>query len=173
MKKMLSVGVFFAAVALVRADVIYWMVSDDVANGNVSGVESAASSTADPYAYLIATTTSGGRYEIASKSASEVSGAAEWGEYFTSTIDSTYANDSYSFYVELYNGYRTTAESYNDLVGDGYIAKTGSIQSPVSFAGGAFGQSAATGTYNVPEPTSGLLFIVGGMLLGLKRRRQV
>jgi len=33
----------------------------------------------------------------------------------------------------------------------------------------AFGQG---GTYAVPEPTSGLLFVLGGMLLGLKRRRQ-
>jgi hypothetical protein len=33
--------------------------------------------------------------------------------------------------------------------------------------------AAAGSTYAVPEPTSGLLFIIGGMLLGLKRKRQV
>jgi len=35
-----------------------------------------------------------------------------------------------------------------------------------------FGQQTGA-TYNVPEPTSGLLFVIGGMLLGLKRKRQV
>jgi hypothetical protein len=42
--------------------------------------------------------------------------------------------------------------------------------SPVAAA--AFGKNWTAGTYSVPEPTSGLLFLVGGMLLGLKRRRQ-
>ena len=173
MKKILSIAVIFAAVVMARADVIYWMVSDDVANGNVSGVDAASGSTENPYAKLMATTSGeGAPVLIDSKSASAVSDAADWGEYFTTTIGETYANSAYSFYIELYNGYRTDASSYDTLVSNGYIAKSGSIQSPVSFAGGSFGQASGT-TYNVPEPTSGLLFLVGGMLLGLKRRRQV
>jgi hypothetical protein len=172
MKKILSIATVLAAVAMARADVIYWMVSDDVANGNVSGVESAATSSQNPYAKLMVTLAdgTGSPTMIDSKAASAVSDAADWGEYFTTTIGSAYANNSYSFYVELYNGYRTEASNYDTLVSNGYIAKSGSIQSPVSFAGGSFGQTSGS-TYNVPEPTSGLLFLVGGMLLGLKRRR--
>ena len=65
-----------------------------------------------------------------------------------------------------------------ELIGDKYGKTTGLeanlgqyiFSSPMSvLPATAFGQGA---TYAVPEPTSGLLFLVGGMLLGLKRRRQ-
>jgi hypothetical protein len=65
-----------------------------------------------------------------------------------------------------------------ELIGDKYGKTTGLeanlgqyiFSSPMSVPPAfAFGQGA---TYAVPEPTSGLLFVLGGMLLGLKRRRQ-
>ena len=47
---------------------------------------------------------------------------------------------------------------------------SGAMSVPTGINGAtAFGGVAA----NVPEPTSGLLFVIGGMLLGLKRKRQV
>ena len=65
-----------------------------------------------------------------------------------------------------------------ELIGDKYGKISGLeanlgqyiFSSPMSvLPATAFGQGA---TFVVPEPTSGLLFLVGGMLLGLKRRRQ-
>ena len=51
-----------------------------------------------------------------------------------------------------------------------YIIGGGASQQSSAFAHVGFG--GATTAYNVPEPSSGLLFLIGGMLLGLKRRRQ-
>lgn len=170
MKKLTLVALSFAAIAAVKADVLYWMVSNDVANGNVSGVDAASSSSANPYAWIVATDGSS-TYRLDGQSASAVAEASGWGEYFTADLGS-YTGSSYSYYVELYNGYKTSEQGYETLLSNGYIEKPGSISSPASFANGAYGQVAGT-AYNVPEPTSGLLFVIGGMLLGLTRKRQV
>ena len=170
MKKLTLVALSFAAIAAVKADVLYWMVSDDVANGNVSGVDAASSSSANPYAWIVATDGIS-TYSLDGQSASAVAEASGWGENFAADLG-TYIGSSYSYYVELYNGYRTTAQDYDTLVSNGYIERPGSIAAPTVFTGNAYGQSQGT-SYNVPEPTSGLLFVIGGMLLGLKRKRQV
>lgn len=73
------------------------------------------------------------------------------------------SNSYTSYFVELYNG-------------DSWVAQSTSIAglSGAVFKGGAGlpATPATFGTFAVPEPTSGLLFVLGGMLLGLKRRRQ-
>ena len=170
MKKLTLVALSFAAIAAVKADVLYWMVADDAVNDPTYGVESTAGAAADPFAWIVATDGSS-TYRLDGKSASAVADASGWGDNFAADL-STYIGSSYSYYVELYNGYRTTAQDYDTLVSNGYIERPGSISSPASFANGAYGQTPGT-SYNVPEPTSGLLFIIGGMLLGLKRKRQV
>lgn len=73
-----------------------------------------------------------------------------------------------TYYIELYNGDVLLASSN---LGTGsslaqYIFGDNTM-SPIAGSG----LMPAASTYNVPEPTSGLLFLVGGMLLGLKRRR--
>lgn len=79
--------------------------------------------------------------------------------------------DAATYFIELYqegnsNPVAKAKLSYNDIksgiFGDNPIGGPGSSV----FAPGA-------GTFNVPEPTSGLLFLVGGMLLGLRRKRRV
>lgn len=170
MKKLTLVALSFVAIAAVKADYLYWMVTDDVANGNVAGVDAASSSTANPYAWIVATD-GNNTYTLNGQSASAVANASEWGDYFRADLGD-YSGTGYSYYIELYNGYKTAAQEYDTLLDNGYISKPGTIASPASLANGAFGQTAGT-SYNVPEPTSGLLFVIGGMLLGLKRKRQV
>lgn len=83
---------------------------------------------------------------------------------------------SYSFAIELGdwnnedNTWLLAATSeilgYDKLFERGYIAAQGQIGDPKQLPWGG-------GSYNVPEPTSGLLLLIGGALLALRRRNQV
>ena len=170
MKKILITSMVLVVALVANADVLYWMVSDQYA-------QSADSSSSAEFAYLKVSdqdsNTSGNIQTLATKSASEVYNAYDYGDAFSYTIPSTYEGTSptYYFFVELANGsLKTDPMSLAALKNAGYIY-TGGTQLPSTLASTGFGQ--ATGTaYNVPEPTSGLLFLVGGVLLGLRRRRQ-
>ena len=84
-------------------------------------------------------------------------------------------NPAYYFFVEManYNGAtdpkRGQVYTYQDLVDSGYVA-TSPFDSPSLIAGGQGLNMGATGA--VPEPTSGLLLLIGGSLLALRRRRR-
>ena len=165
MKKALITALAIVAFSATYADVIYWMVSNEAYEDSRNVNESA-----DPYAWICATTSdTDNGIHIEGKSAAQVAGDY-WGDsYFTTELGS-YTGSAYSYYIELWNGTKTTPQSYDSLVNT-YIASSGSIATPSTLSNGAFGHVTGT-SYNVPEPTSGLLFLVGGMLLGLKRRRQ-
>lgn len=77
------------------------------------------------------------------------------------------------FYVELVNyanGTVTSANkdypwSYNELVSSGYISTGAEAGLPTGIAAGGLDGG------SVPEPTSGMLLLMGGALLALRRRR--
>lgn len=84
-----------------------------------------------------------------------------------------YENDSkYRFYVELVNftsgttteGYKWT---YQSLYDSGYVAMSAIDIPTVNASVGAHTNFAAA-----PEPSSGLLLLMGGAMLALRRRRQ-
>ena len=83
-----------------------------------------------------------------------------------------YTGDQYLFYVELVN-YTTGASTdgykwgYGDLVSSGYVAFGATDFPTVSANAGAHSNFAAA-----PEPSSGLLLLMGGAMLALRRRRQ-
>ena len=154
MKKIIAIMAVGIGLSL-QADYLYWMVD----------TESAAKY--EPYTAVRLTdgTTPIDEYEF--NSASELIAYQEHPNgYFT--VEGTF-DSSQSFFVELLNGSTWTAQSaprtYAQLLASGSIFKSGSI-APATPSAASFG------SYNVPEPTSGLLFLIGGMLLGLKRRRQ-
>ena len=87
---------------------------------------------------------------------------------------SAYSGDSpeYYFFVEManYNGGDTKrgyVYSYQDLVNAGYVATTPFDSATVAAAAAGANLGAST-----PEPTSGLLMMLGAGLLALRRRRR-
>lgn len=95
----------------------------------------------------------------------------------TQTDLSMFENSGYLFYVELVN-YSTGSEEnnwvvatgnkngYQDLVSSGYIA-TG-----LNDANAVKSFASAQNFMSAPEPSSGLLLLMGGAILALRRRRQ-
>ena len=163
MKKLLTIlAIGFAVVA--NADYLYWMVDPGVEGTGVSG-----GTTSFDWDKAVL------KYEE-NNTVMEMSStdAALYNSLNTYAIADIGAANDYSgrsYFIELYNGDQWLAASEHKSASSlaDYIFGNNSM-SPVAAA--AFGKSGTAGTYSVPEPTSGLLFLVGGMLLGLKRRRQ-
>lgn len=88
----------------------------------------------------------------------------------------------YSFYVELYNSDTLVARSYVSMGNADAFLNQGSVTKEQLaqnvFDGSTFNPTATPYSFNqftdqqvVPEPTSGLLVMLGMMMLGLKRKR--
>lgn len=156
MKKVLFTLAVLATIAA-QADYLYWMVDTPQSGTDISGNPTSFDwATAQLWAddAIVGTLT---------KSDAELYTLID--SYAISGDVSGWA--SKSFFIELYNSdsqwmAKSAAVSGSSLAQ--YITSTMSMNPP---SGAWHGTS-----YAVPEPTSGLLFLVGGMLLGLKRRRQ-
>ena len=138
-----------------HADYIYWMV--DTANvSSEYNWDNAALYQDDA--------------KIGTLSKSDAVALSALDSYTYATLNNPYTGSS--FFIELLNGSTSVAKS-ESLAYEAVKANifTGNPMSPVAAASSGF--MPAGGTYNVPEPTSGLLFVIGGMLLGVKRKRQV
>lgn len=154
-KTLFAVVVLVALVA--KADYIYWMVDD-----NPNGYEWDT-------AYLVQDNVSANDGRIGQLTSTAAADYKEVGDYAWATLGENYT--AASFFIELYKDGKFMAQSEEQA----YASVKGSIfggnpMSPVAAGTSAFVPVGST--YNVPEPTSGLLFLIGGVLLGLKRRRQ-
>ncbi len=151
MKKILfALTVMGALVA--NADYLYWMVgSDATLDDKTMPTWTTASFFVDTSSTALSTAT----YDDLDLYGYAIASGAE--EFSTAA----------SYYIELYNGETAIGKSwFSGAQMAQYITGSGSIIPP--------GSHVLTGTAfisGVPEPTSGLLFLVGGMLLGLKRKR--
>ena len=87
-------------------------------------------------------------------------------EYGIATLGEGYSSSL--FRIELYKGSdgMVAWSSFNGSALAGYVYGDGSV-APIGDAAPRFAPASF-----IPEPTSGMLFLLGGMLLGLKRRRQ-
>lgn len=177
MKKLLVVLGFALSLMSVNAGTLYWQIE--------SSDSDVFAGLADTVAYAeIAVYDAGGNRVMGSAEpvsletldgAGARSGDTLIGAGSSVALDlSGYDSATYSFGVELLNasgdviGNSVNTFNYNDLLSSGYVSTTG-LELP---AGAGFTAAGANGGYAVPEPTSGLLLLMGGALLALRRRRQ-
>ena len=155
-------GTFAAMSAKAEESYLYWFV--DQSTGNQYNYT---------YAQLVAqqTNPAGDPIGLAAQKGGLVQSQSELGggDSFTSApFDMSGYGSGWSFFVELYNGENWLAQSatysYEAL------AASSGFYKPMS-AHGAAGTPTAFGTYNVPEPTSGLMMLLGVGLLALKRKK--
>lgn len=164
MKSLLKLGAFaavtFFAVS-VQASALYWQVTADTG-------------ATFEYAQLMVT---GGSLGTGSEvlDVVEAEGPQSGPNYvtLTNTELGEYGTDAYSFFVEMvnYSNDQTVATgatySYNELVSSGYVA-TGATSTAAAQAAASQANMGSA----VPEPSSGLLLLMGGAMLALRRRRQ-
>ena len=155
--KSLVTGAFLLAVTSASAGTLYWQVSGATADFDEAWL--VAESVSDHSTHNL------DGVDAQSDKRSTALTQTELGEY---------GSDSYLFYVEMVN-YSTSPETvttgykwtYNELVSSGYVATSALDVSTATAAGSVsnFGSP-------IPEPSSGLLLLIGGAMLALRRRRQ-
>lgn len=159
MKRFFLLMSFFLAAIAVRGDILYWMIDE----------KSAAQQPDFTYAMLYMESGSE-KIKLAEIEGdiSEIASFQEGGLYAYSAV-LTRDPQKFSFFVELCGEEGLVATSaamtYSDLASSIYA---GSIALPTAMANPALFTAFA-----IPEPTSGLLLAFGGLLLALRRRRQV
>ena len=153
-QKLAIFAVILMAVGFAKADALYWQVDTTSSDAKYTGTFDSAGLY-----------TSGGDY---------IDGAVANADGRTSTPQlsdlGSYGSSSYSFYIELYNAsgvsvYKTESLSYDSLVASGYVSG-GGVALPTFTATSGFNGA------SVPEPTSGVLLLIGGAMLALRRRRR-
>ena len=173
------------------ADVLYWQVNDTAASGeNLKDtptqaylMASAANNANSPFfvssnldaagnelgeAVGVGTFANGGT----AAGVLDLAKILSWGNDQVSAQSLGLGLSDLSFFVELYNDAgnwvgQTAPQSYETLVASGAIS---SGLNP-SFTGVNSALGSASGSYSVPEPTSGLLMLVGIGALALRRRK--
>ena len=170
------------------ADVLYWQVNDSAQSGE--GLKGTPAQ-----AYLMATA-NGTKYYVSSNldaAGNELGDAVgigtfanggtaagvldlakilSWSDDSTASAAGISSLSALSFFVELYDASgnwvgQTTPQTYQSLVESGAIS---SGLNP-NFSGVNSAVGGSSGSYAVPEPTSGLLMLVGLGALALRRRK--
>ena len=183
MKKfILAIAVVGASIAS-NASYLYWQVSTGDAD---STFEIDGSNKTWSYAQLHATDGSAS-YLIGSVAGTEnyINGTSQGSDIavpsgnFVFADLGTYGADSYSYYVELYNSAgtlvaRSLKENFSNLQQSQY-ASTGSVTTELTMRTIPTASMKiwhASGYRAVPEPTSGLMLLLGAAMLGLKRKNR-
>lgn len=156
-----AIGIGSAALAD-GSSYLYWMLSDMPADNpaawsyaKVKVVGASAAEIAEADAYLVA---SGSGAAMFGK---ETDGTYDYISSTLATIGSQYLDSSYKFIVELYNDSDDIMAYSAAIMGNNVIAGS----SPIGLTDNAFGGA------HIPEPTSGLLALLGFGVLALRRRR--
>ena len=157
MKKLILLSLVCGSAMLASADILYWMVDKPT-------YQEDSRSFTFAYASLLASNDGGKNFSeietvVAESPTSTGAQASSLGNY---------VGDAWSFYVELLNDQGEDMAqiknigTYASLVNGNYL-KNSQMQTAMS--------TLPVGSFNVPEPTSGLLMLLGVGLLGLKRKK--
>lgn len=160
--KHLLFGLVVAAAVAVHAEdsYLYWMVGD----------------TSYEYdsANLIASTSGSWSWTeranfVGSASSADIAAAKGFGDGIYSSIAS-YSGDSYTYFIELIEGSKVVAYSTTGLA---YKDVSSYLSSLTQFDPGASSLWTASSfaTAPIPEPTSGIMLLLGVAVLALRRRR--
>ena len=168
MKKVLIAGaVAIACIVSAKADYLYWQATAD--QYNAAGIKGDDLNNA--VSALWYTADNGASY----KQLGDYFDGTAVGSFDTTSISPNFTDSNYSYYIELATYDSSTGISSKGSVGSlkyADIATSGLLSAAQGLA-----QVKATwgnmqgSTKVVPEPTSGLMMLVGMALLGLKRRR--
>lgn len=161
---MLTAALAFGSAAFADGtSYLYWMLSDTPANtpvewtyAQVKVVGASDAESAESSVYL--TSSPGG----ITKFGKETDGVYDYISRTLATIGSEYLSDSYKFIVELY-GDGSDPLAYSAAINGGSILAGSSAM-------GVTGSN-TFGSVHVPEPTSGLLMLLGFGALALRRRK--
>ena len=162
LKSILAFCALAAIPALGDVEALYWQVNNDNNNEGVPFT----------YAALVGVDNQNGTHYLADDSGIQFHNST--GDGTTTDVIASIMDPSYSgwtFYVELWNyenGNWALAGTAGGPPGDSYtkLKNDGVIRSSMSMDTALF-----TPTVSVPEPTSGLLLLMGGAFLALRRRR--
>ena len=170
MKKLMLFTVVLAAAAA-QADLLYWQVATTESSGTYTATDGGIDYT---YAKLMVSTDPASSLNSSLEgygSYSQISAASFADDMAAiATIDSSYS--SKSFWIELYDSSdklvgKSAQASYDSL--STYISQS-EFSSNWSMASGGGWDGGTAGFSPVPEPTSGMLMLLGAALLGLRRR---
>ena len=186
MKKVMIVLAAIAMAGATQAAVIKWSTGKVTLPGTTSNMTASntalyfwAENIADPWASAKVTSTGEGDAAVYSVAATDAQTAGYKTGSATITPKSTYSKDD-----TAYGAVIITYDSNGDGkigVGDYYMTGTGSYtleadaNATKSLAMSSWTQitaSSSGGTTPVPEPTSGLLLLVGGAMVALRRKQK-
>lgn len=164
MKKMRFALAAFAALALAvsaRADLLYWMVDNDNLSDTFKGYAYAGIAVGGTDDHLVITDEDGeplGGWKVRSSAFDGEGQFADFGSH----------GDGYSYLIELFNEGDEKPIGVSDILTYAqlapYIGKGGVGKDALTpWTGGTF--------HSVPEPTGGLLVMLGAALLALRRKR--
>jgi len=153
MKKLLTLVLLAAMGTVASASTLYWQLNQEE-----------ASSLDSNWAYAVLRGTNGGT----NKSGTDIS-SIDKGDLVADAVDAGVLDSYSSFYVEL-------RDSDNYSVGATDLVSSSDLNA-YTYAGGMAMPSASASPYEfdsfsaVPEPTGGLLVLIGIMAVGLKRKK--